>query len=134
MVLDLLDQFTNRSSELVSQQNVAIQVFESQCPPRSALIARYLARDLRHGRQRVAPFYHDLGLDFFGLIGNFWIVAQLVHPVVEQLLNPILSSSHVSMTSLAVVEETCMLSHIRLLQSSISQLSEYNKLEVFLEE
>ena len=45
----------HESSELVSQQNVAIQL----CPPRSALIARYLARDLRHGRQRVALFYHD---------------------------------------------------------------------------
>ena len=27
----------HKSSELVSQQNVAIQVFGSQCPPRSAL-------------------------------------------------------------------------------------------------
>ena len=39
----------------------------------------------------------------------------------------------VVMRSLVVVEETCMISHIRLLQSSISQLLEYNKLEVFLE-
>ena len=30
-----------------------------------------LARDLRHGKQRVSPFYHDLGLDLVGLIGNF---------------------------------------------------------------
>ena len=37
------------------------------------------------------------------------------------------------MGSLVVVEETCMISHIRLLQSSISQLLEYKKLEVFLE-
>ena len=37
------------------------------------------------------------------------------------------------MRSLVVVEETCMLSQIRLLQSSISQLLEYNKLEVFFE-
>ena len=50
----------HESSELVSQHNMAIQVFGSQCSPRSALIARYVARDLRHGRQRVAPFYHDL--------------------------------------------------------------------------
>ena len=35
--------------------------------------------------------------------------------------------------SLVMVEVTCMLFHIRLLQSSISQLSEYNELEVFLE-
>ena len=112
VVLDLLDQFTNTSSELVSQQNVAIQVLECQCPPRSALIARYLARDLRHGRQRVAPFCHDLGLDLFGLIGNFWIVEQLVHPVVEQLLNPILSSSHASRKSWEKAEVTHTLSDI----------------------
>ena len=37
------------------------------------------------------------------------------------------------MRSLVVVEDTCMISLIRLLQSSISQLLEYNKLEVFLE-
>ena len=46
--------------QLVSQQNVAIRVFWSQCPPRLTLIARDLARDLCHGRQRVFPFYHDL--------------------------------------------------------------------------
>ena len=39
----------------------------------------------------------------------------------------------VVMRSLVEVEVKCMLSHIRLLQSSISQLLEYNKLEVFLE-
>ena len=39
-------------------------------------------------QQRVAPFYHDLGLKLVGSIGNFWIVAQLVHLVVEHLLNP----------------------------------------------
>ena len=60
MVLELLHQFRNTSSQVVSQQNVAIQVFGSQCSPRSALIARYLARDLRHGRQRVSSFHHDL--------------------------------------------------------------------------
>ena len=59
VVLDLLDQVhEHESSQLVSQQNVAIQVFGSQCQPRSALIARDLARDLRHGKQRVSPFYH----------------------------------------------------------------------------
>ena len=128
---------------LFHNRNVAIQVFGNQCPPRSALIARYLARDLRHGwqrvaplyhlyqflheknvfrspengtfifhltrslgrtRQRVVPFYHDLGLELVGLIGNFWIVEQLVHLVVEQLLNSILSSSHVSRRSLAEAE------------------------------
>ena len=39
----------------------------------------------------------------------------------------------VVMRSLVVDEETCMISHTKLLQSSISQLLEYNKLEVFLE-
>ena len=33
----------HENSELVSQQNVAFQVFGSQCSPRSAMIARYLA-------------------------------------------------------------------------------------------
>ena len=82
---------------------------------------------LFEGEQRVSPFYHDLGLDLVGLIGNFWIVAQLVHLVAEQLLNPILSSSHVSRKSLEEDEVTHILFHIRLLQSSISQLLEYNK-------
>ena len=43
----------------------------------------------------LARSFMDLGLDLVGSIGNFYTVAQLVHPVVEQLLNPILSSSHV---------------------------------------
>ena len=47
----------HESSQLVSQQNVAIQQFGSPCSPRSALIARDL---IRHGLQRVAPFYHEL--------------------------------------------------------------------------
>ena len=66
-------------------------------------------------------------------------VEQLYRLTVVQLLNPLEHSlwsnrDRVSMKSLAVVEETCMISHTRLLQSSISQLLEYNKLEVFLEE
>ena len=63
-------------------------------------------------RERVAPFYHDLGVDFVLLIGNFWIVEQLLHLVVEQLLNPILSSSHVSRKSLDEDELTHFLSRI----------------------
>ena len=83
VVLDLLDHFTNtRVLSFVSQHNMAIQVFGNQCSPRSALIARYLARDLRHGRQRVAPFYHDLfrlqrwSLCFhqMNVFGNSWLV------------------------------------------------------------
>ena len=65
-----------------------------------------------NGKQRVSPFYHDLGLDLVGLIGNFWIVEQLLHLVVEQLLNPILSSSHVSRKSLEEDEVTHILSRI----------------------
>ena len=75
-------------------------------------------------------FYHDLGLDFVGLIGNFWIVEQLVHSVVEQLLNPILSSSHVSRKSLEEDEVTYILSRILLTQFPSEQLSEYNKLGI----
>ena len=48
------------SYQLVSQQNVAIQVFGGPCSRRSTLIARYLASDLRHGKQQVSPFYRDL--------------------------------------------------------------------------
>ena len=40
-------------------------------------------------KNRVSPFYHDLGFGLVGLIRNFWIVEQLVHLVVEQLLHPI---------------------------------------------
>ena len=91
------------------------------------------ARDLHHGKQQVSPFYrvsqllheknmfrfpengalllegkqqvcHDLGLDLVGLIGNFLLVEQLLLLVVEQLLNPIPSSNHVSRKSLEEVE------------------------------
>ena len=64
------------------------------------------------GKQRVSPFYHDLGLDLVGLIGNFWIVEHLLPLVVEQLLTPILSSSHVSRKSLEEDEVTHVLSRI----------------------
>ena len=52
--------------------------------------------------------------------------------VVEQLSNPILLSIRASRRSLAEVEVTCLLFRIRLLQFSVWQLLEYNKLEVFL--
>ena len=51
-------------------------------------------------QKQVSPFYHDLGLDLVGLIGNILLVKQLLFLVVEQLLNPNLSSSHVSRKSL----------------------------------
>ena len=38
---------------------------------------------LFEGKQRVSPFYHDLGLDLVGLIGNSLLVEQLLFPVVE---------------------------------------------------
>ena len=72
----------------------------------------HLARSLGRSRQRVAPFYHDLDLDLVGLIENFWIVEQLVPMVVEQLLNPILSSSHVSRRSLEEADVTHILSRV----------------------
>ena len=67
---------------------------------------------LFEGKQRVSTFYHDLGLDLVGLIGNFWIFEQILPLVVEQLMNPILSSSHVSRRSLEEAEVTRMLSRI----------------------
>ena len=65
---------------------------------------------LFEGKQQVSPFSHDLGLDLGGLIGNFLLVEQLLLLVVEQLLNPILSSSHVSRKSLEEAEVTQKLS------------------------
>ena len=50
-------------------------------------------------KQRVSLFYHDLDLGLVGLIGNFLLVEQLLLLVVELLLNPNLSSSHVSRKS-----------------------------------
>ena len=66
-----------------------------------------------------------------GSIGNFQIVAQLL--IAERVLNPILFSTRVAKRSLVEAEVTCTLFRIRLLQSSVKQLSEYYKLEVFLE-
>ena len=45
------------------------------------MFGRHFARNLRHDKQRVSPFYHDLELDLVGLIGNFEVVEQLVHLV-----------------------------------------------------
>ena len=89
---------------------------------------------LAQSKQRVSPFYHVLGLDLVGLIGNFLLVEQLLLLVVEQLLNPILSSNHVSRKSLEEAEATQILSRIWLLQFPSEQLSGYNKLGVFREE
>ena len=38
------------------------------------------ARDFHHCKQRGSPFYHDLGLDLVGMIGNFVLVEQLTYP------------------------------------------------------
>ena len=67
---------------------------------------------LFEGKQQVSPFYHDLGLDLVGLIVNFLLVAQLLLLVVEQLLSPNLSSSHVSSQSLEEAEVTHIPSRI----------------------
>ena len=61
------------------------------------------------------------------------VVEQLPLLVVEQLSIPILLSNRDVVRSLVVVEVTCLLFHKRLLQSSVSQILEYIKLEVFLE-
>ena len=63
-------------------------------------------------KQRVSPFYHDLDLGLVGLIGNFLLVEQLLLLVVEQLLNPIPSPSHVSRKSLEEADVTQKLSRI----------------------
>ena len=63
-------------------------------------------------KQRVSPFYYDLDLGLIGLVGNLLLVEQLLLLVVEQLLNPIPSSNHVSRKSLEEVEVTHILSRI----------------------
>ena len=57
-------------------------------------------------------------------------VAQLSNPIGHPLWS---NRDRVSMRSLVVVEETSMVFHTKLLQFSIFQLLEYNKLEVSLE-
>ena len=57
------------------------------------MFGNHLAHFLCLLQQRVAPIYHDLGLELVGSFGNFKMVAQLVLPVVEHVLNPILFSS-----------------------------------------
>ena len=91
------------------------------------------------------PDRSQIGLGLVGLIVRTLRV-KLLHKTVEliyrlavdQLWSPIHHSlwsnrDRVAMRSLVVAEETCMISHTRLLQSSISQLLEYNTLEVFRE-
>ena len=65
---------------------------------------------LFEGKEQVSPFHHDLGLDLVGLIGNLLLVAQLLLLVLVKLLNPNLSSSHVSRKSLDEAEVTRILS------------------------
>ena len=92
-----------RDSQLLHERNV----FRS---PENGTFFFHLTRSFGRFQQRVAPFYHDLDLELVSLIGNFWIVAQLVHLVVEQLLNPIPTSNHVSRRSLEEAEVTHILS------------------------
>ena len=63
-------------------------------------------------KQRVSPFYHDMDLDLVALVGIFLLVEQLHLLVVEQLLNQIPSSNHVSRKSLEEAEVTQILSRI----------------------
>ena len=90
---------------------------------------------LVESKQQVSLFYHDLGLDLVGLIGNFLLVAQLLLLVVEQLLNLFLSSSHVSRKSLEEARGDAKTpSRKRLLQFPSEQLSGYNKVGVLRED
>ena len=76
---------------------------------------------------QVALIDHRLVLGLVGLVGRILLVEQLLLvaveqlllAVVDQLLNPILLSNRDVKRSLAEVEVTCMLSHLRLLQFSI---------------
>ena len=136
VVLDLLHKFTNtKVISLFHNRMWQSRYSEVDCQPRLTLSARdfhhgkqqvfpfYRVSQLLHeknvfrfpetgallfeGKQQVSPFYHhDLGLDLVGSIRNFWIVVQLVLLVVEQLLNPNLSSSHVSRKYLDEAEVT----------------------------
>ena len=90
-------------SQLLHERNV----FRS---PENGTFFFHLTRSLGRFQQRVAQFYHDLDLELVSLTGNFWIVAQLVHLVVEHLLNPIPTSNHVSRRSLEEAEVTHILS------------------------
>ena len=87
----------------------------------------------RHNQQtlrvcyQVALIDHRLVLGLVGLVGRILLVEQLLLVVVEQLLlavveqlsSPLLLSNRDVKRSLAEVEVTCMISHIRLLQFSI---------------
>ena len=87
------------------------------------------------------PDLSPIGFGVGWLIGKTWFVEQLLllvveqFPllVVEQLLNLFPLSIRDVMRSLVEVEARCILFRKRLLQFSVSQLLEYNKLEVFLE-
>ena len=61
---------------------------------------------------------------------NRLAVVQLQSPIHHSLWS---NRDRVVMRSWVMVEETCIISHLRLAQSSTSQLSEFNKLEVFPE-
>ena len=76
---------------------------------------------------RVSPFDHRLDWVWIGLV---W---KIQHEVLLQK-TVIIPFDRVSMRSLVVVEEIYIVFRTRLLQFSIFQLLECNRLEVFLEE
>ena len=92
-----------------------------------SLLNSDFSRQICLSSNQVALIDHELDLELVGLVGRILLVEKLLLlaveqfllAVVDQLLNPILLSNRVVMRSLVVVEETCMLSHIRLLQFSI---------------
>ena len=69
--------------------------------------------------QRVFPFYHDLVSGLIGLVGSFLLV--------EQRLNPIPSSNHVSRKPSEAFEVIHILFRKWFLQFPSEQLSEYNR-------
>ena len=135
MVLNLLDQFTNTRILSIFHN----RMWQSRYSEVNVnLVQHWLLVTLRvtcvtanNGLSSSLMIWVWIWLDW---LGTFQIVEQLVHLVVEQLLNPILSSNHVSRRSLEEAEVTHILFRIWLLQFPSEQLSEYNKLGVFREE
>ena len=128
---DLVDEGGSRSSwrahehesfQLVSQQNVAIQIFWSTGLPVLSWFASSSKIEFLLWREKRVSMSWERGRSFWAnngfhrsiimiwvwiwlvWLGTFRMLNNFVHLVVEQLLNPILSSSHVSRKSLEEAE------------------------------
>ena len=129
VILDLLDKFTNtivvslfhnRMWQSTNSEVDVILVYhwllvvcvtnhgKQRFLLRSIMVCFIFHIEVRakRSRQTSVPFYHDLGLSLVGLVVILWIVEQLIHLFVEQLLNPIISSNHVARKSLEEDEVT----------------------------